>query len=323
MADRHQRQGFTLVELLVVIAIIGILVALLLPAIQAAREAARRTQCTSNLRQYGLALHNYHDVWGQFPMGGPGTGGHPDNTNPRCSYVVRMLPFLEQGPLFDELDFTGNVPDQILGDGRRARAHQIPVTRCPSDDHPDESSGWAVGNYSSSLGSQRADGCSSACRPFNVYMEDLPAGNEVYGRTTDNRQLSGMFSYYGPDVRLRDVTGGTSHTLMVGEVLPACLSTGQRRGWWRANSGGGSFGTTITPLNNFTTCEFARDYEISHPDCTSTSCWNFSWGFRSRHPGGVNFVLVDGSTRFISDAIDHANVFQSLGSRRSDVVGQF
>lgn len=331
---RDAAKGFTLVELLVVIAIIGILVALLLPAIQAAREAARRTQCTNNLKQIGLGVSNYHDVWNQFPPGGPGTGNHPNNDGYRISAWVRILPFMEEGALYEQLNLSGpfrHVPNETLANGNRARHQQLSVMRCPSDNFPSFSpaSGddrWAVGNYPASTGSQRSDSssgaCGSGCAPFNAYAESLPGGNPTWGRSIDPRAVSGMFNYYGADIRLADVSGGTSNTLLAGETVGGCMGEGQRQSWWHPNSGG-AWGVTITPLNNWTTCEAARSAQTTHPDCTHVDCWNFSYGFRSHHPGGVNFVFVDGSIHFLAETIDHVNVYQALGSRRESPVGQF
>lgn len=332
--QRKVKQGFTLVELLVVIAIIGILVALLLPAIQAAREAARRTQCVNNLKQIGLAVSNYHDVWNQFPPGGPGTGNHPNNDGYRISAWVRILPFMEQEALYEQLNLTGpfrHVPNETLPEGIRVRHQQISVMRCPSDSFPDfsPSSGddrWAVGNYPASAGSQTSNSsgsnCGSGCNLFNAFAENLPGGNPTWGNVTDPRRISGMFNYYGANIRLADVTGGTSNTLLAGETVGGCMGAGQRQSWWHPNSGG-AWGVTITPLNNWTTCESARPEQITDPDCSHVDCWNFSYGFRSRHPGGVNFVFVDGSIHFISETIEHANVYQALGSRRESPMGQF
>lgn len=330
MVKHRKHQGFTLVELLVVIAIIGVLVALLLPAIQAAREAARRTQCVNNLKQIGLAVNNYHDVYKCFPPGGPGTGTHPNSDGYRIGPWVRILPFLEEQGLYDQLDLRGpfrHVPSELLPDGTRARHNQIAAMQCPSDNFPpfSPSSGddrWAVGNYPASAGSQVASGCAAACRPFNVFAEDLPAGNSTYGATTDPRQISGVFNYFGAHIRIADVTGGTSNTLLAGETVGGCMPEGQRQSWWHPNSGG-AWGITVTPLNTWNTCESAHASQITHPNCTSQDCWNFSYGFRSRHPGGVNFVLVDGSIRFLSENIDHAGVYQALGSRRESPMGSF
>lgn len=132
-----------------------------------------------------------------------------------------------------------------------------------------------------------------------------------------------MCSYFGANIRIADVRDGTSNTLHVGETLPACHPTTHRRGWWWANSTGNCFANTIVPINEFTTCEDARPHEITDPNCTAGSNWNFSQGFRSRHPGGAQFTLVDGSVRFISEDINH-QLFQYLGDRSSgEPIGSF
>ena len=136
---RRSRRAFTLIELLVVIAIIGILVALLLPAVQQAREAARRTQCKNNLKQYGLALHNYHDTYGKFPGAGGwavGTRGWDWEleTSPHISWQVRVLPYMDQAPLYNQLKMNQMYQDRaILADGSRTWTKQVPYARCPSD----------------------------------------------------------------------------------------------------------------------------------------------------------------------------------------------
>jgi len=136
---RQSRRAFTLIELLVVIAIIGILVALLLPAVQQAREAARRTQCKNNLKQYGLALHNYHDTYGKFPGAGGwavGTRGWDWEleTSPHVSWHVRILPFMDQAPLYAQMKMNEMYQDRaILSDGSRTWSKSVPYGRCPSD----------------------------------------------------------------------------------------------------------------------------------------------------------------------------------------------
>lgn len=307
------RPGFTLVELLVVIAIIGVLVGLLLPAVQAAREAARRMQCSNNLKQFGLAIHNYHDQQGRFPPAGL-SNIHPNTQRPHVGWIVRVLPQMEQQSLYDQLNFSIGIPNQVLASGLQAREHQIPMARCPSDDYPATFEGWVQANYTGSMGSQLSSGGSTACHFYNIHAETLPGGNATYGATNDPRRISGMFSYYGVMLSFRDVKDGTSNTIQVGETLPACHPTTHRRGWWWANSTGNCFATTIVPINEFTTCEWAKPHQITNPACTNPGIFAISQGFRSRHPGGAHFTMVDGSVTFLSETINH-KTFQNLGGR--------
>lgn len=302
-------RAFTLIELLVVIAIIAILVALLLPAVQQAREAARRSQCKSNLKQYGLALHNYHDVHKRFA---PGTSSW-DNA-PRAGWQVRVLPFMDQGALYEELNLDINtfVYDQTLTTGKLARLHQVPYARCPSDGSgfSDFDSGWAQANYGGSMGSNSTpSNGGAACEPWQQFAA---AGTAGHGNSNNPLSISGMFSRFGMCIDEADVTDGTSNTIMVGEILPIC--TDHREGWWSRNGSANAHSSTVVPINNMNTCPVPLQ-NITHPACTAQNNWNFSWGFRSMHTGGAHFLLVDGSTHFLSENIDH-QVYQSLGGRR-------
>lgn len=328
------RRGFTLVELLVVIAIIGILVALLLPAIQAAREAARRTQCGNNLKQYGVALHNYHDTYKVFP-----TGTSSWDNYPCVGWQVRILPFAEQGPLYEAAKdwsdrqvatapMTGNPLgwDQAyfkapIGPGGATAGSSVTVKycRCPSDPFPDFDSGWAQTSYSGSLGSQWCpSNGGAACEPFNVGGSlanpgtnyENPGGQDGHGNSADPSHISGMFCRWGVRLNMASVLDGTANTIFVGEILPACHD--HREGWWSRNGMGNAHASTTSPLNEFTTCP--RSNRVTNPNCTNMDKWNYSWGFRSQHPGGAHFLLVDSSTRFLTESINYST-YQRLGGR--------
>lgn len=249
---RHTRwwPAFTLVELLVVIAIIGILIALLLPAVQAAREAARRSQCSNNLKQYGLALHNYHDVYKIFPPAGLANPRYQamgcsdpwewsNCPSPSISWQVRILPFAEQGPLWNAVASTGDRTAtryyDVTVNGQPARLTQVPHARCPSDGSPGQDSNWAQTNYSGCLGSQRTPSNNAACQPYitpGVHYQD-PGGTSDHGNDTDQipgwsgrRVICGMFGRLGINISLSEVTDGTSNTICVGEILPMCNDHG-------------------------------------------------------------------------------------------------
>jgi prepilin-type N-terminal cleavage/methylation domain-containing protein len=346
--SRLRRRAFTLIELLVVIAIIAILVALLLPAVQQAREAARRSQCKSNLKQLGIAAHNYIDVHGMLPMnmhctGNPQCGGNEWYNQTKGGYMVHLLPYLDQTPLYEAIDFEEQrIPGQP---SKFIRAVQITALKCPSatgrDWHDNNgNSGRARSDYAGSQGSQRADSHAVCVGFFQNSTGGMGQGNffpgsdgsHGHGNSTTNEDLSGLFSRRYASVRMKDITDGTSNVVMFGEVRPGC-SDHQRNGWMHFNS---LHARTSVPPNFPVDCpedpDGADEVAKWGPDgarCTHDSCgdcWNHhtvTWGFRSRHVGGVHMVLADGATRFISDAIDFAT-WNALGSRRDGTaIGDF
>ena len=336
----HARsRGFTLVELLVVIAIIGILVALLLPAVQAAREAARRTQCSNNLKQYGLALHNYHDTYTALPPGGLWNVSAADWGHPAPSWQARVLPYAEGQAVYDKIDWDlmnyskpnrgwESIVDPATN--RRLRQVQMKWAQCPSDATPPDAGGWAATSYGGSLGWQRTPSANGSCNPFlptaNVHFEDL-AWNADHGNTWRKQDLSGVFGRMGTDEALgfRDMLDGTSNVIMVGEVIGECHD--HNGGMWHYNGYGNAHASTSVPVNTMTTCvdtqAQAQRRGYLNPQCFTKSNWNYSWGFRSRHPGGAQFVFGDGSTKLLSATINY-QTYQYLGGRRDgNSVGQY
>ncbi|GAB4141819.1 MAG: DUF1559 domain-containing protein [Planctomycetaceae bacterium] len=319
-----RRRGFTLIELLVVIAIIAILIALLLPAVQQAREAARRSTCKNNLKQYGIGLHNYHETYDMFPLGG--NNGWSGNQQ-QIGWQVRLLPFMEQSVIFQQLNFnSGGVVVHQNVQGKPARQHQVPYALCPSDyDQEAVNSGWAQTNYGGSLGSQRTTSASSSC---NIFLTagvnyETPGGNATHGNTSRATGISGMFGRLNPKIDISSVKDGTSNTIHVGEILPHCHDhTG---GWWYYNGMGTAHSSTSVPINTMTTCPDASPQEKAKFGgvCTAKNNWNISWGFRSRHTGGAHFLFVDGKVKFLSENINY-ETYQRLGGRRDGkVVGEY
>ena len=323
-------RGFTLVELLVVIAIIGVLVALLLPAVQAAREAARRSQCSNNLKQLGLAALNFEDTYGKLPPGGgPGLG----QNNDQGSWLVYLLPYVEQNNLFQAID---SAPGAA---GRRIRnaftAKTLPVViknfRCPSDEFEPRS---PVTSYGASIGPQCCPGpCSAAQSPYRTYCNGAnfnpswgyPASSN-YGDTLVPDQVRGLFTRQGALMRLSMITDGTSNTIMFGEILAGQNgdiyyalgrngSAGMNAGWAQTDSGI-AINTTTVPINTF----------LTYLDPNQNRClnwqinvdnWNISFGFRSRHPQSCQFVLADGSVHVFRQSMSHM-VYNQLGCRNDD-----
>lgn len=311
-----RKRGFTLVELLVVIAIIGVLIALLLPAVQAAREAARRTQCANNLKQYGLGIHNYHDTYKIIPYGG---GWTP----PEISWQVRILPFCEQVPLYDMLNMKTNyLPDYPVpkpnNPGALAREHQVPYSRCPDDTFDSLYGGWATTSYNGSFGHQLSTSGNTACDPFTTVDVHYEYQHGRWNRadTRDKNQWSGIFGRWADKApTFGEVRDGLSNTIFVGEVLFEC--TGQRSGWWHPE-GSANAGTHV-PLNTLTTCvdsqQEATRRRYFMPQCFDKgTTWNFTWGFRSYHPAGANMLMGDGSVQFFNTEVNY-NLWGAYGGR--------
>ena len=286
------RRGFTLIELLVVIAIIAILIALLLPAVQQAREAARRTQCKNNLKQFGLAIHNYHDVYLAFPPGYIDQNGH---TEANWGWGTYVLPYIDQAPLFNQLDVGNNGG---LGEALTVAANlalmskPLPAFRCPSDTAPDINTQQQL--FDANMTNNQV--------ATSNYVGANGAGDwSGSGTTPANANLKGTFGRNSRS-RIRDFTDGTSNTIVIGERawrVPDPATGGNKNCGagvvFGISSDGTLPGRRKALSNGIPKINDSSDNAVPQANCIR--------GFSSRHEGGAQFLMADGSVRFISENI--------------------
>jgi prepilin-type N-terminal cleavage/methylation domain-containing protein len=274
-----RRHGFTLVELLVVIAIIGVLVALLLPAVQAAREAARRMQCTNNLKQLGLAVHNYHDTFNAFP---PQMMNVDTSNDRRWGWGAVTLPFVEQTALFEQLKPDGGkqIPAaSTLINGSPLLKTRLAVHQCPSDH-----TGVTLNQFHPSVAaSSSAD---------NWYSKSNYVCNQQIMRY--------RAGFAGACFRMAEVTDGTTNTLLLGErrlsIPPAKRYPGSIV--WGTAQGTGDSANVFHAAHPINTPSKNADFDA---DASDTQRYRF--GVSSAHPSGAMFAMTDGSVRFVSENI--------------------
>ena len=354
-----KKSGFTLVELLVVIAIIGILVGLLLPAVQSAREAARRMQCTNSLKQLALGCHNFESARKRFPQGNNPGGTLPEGNN--ASWLFIVLGYIEQGAVYDRIVGAGSLANAVT---QNLLPYRHPMVRCPSDGYATGSSRSDLKfcNYIGSTGPTCNNPPAGCPAPFQIHCngQTVAGANSVppdlnplthpgysashsWGSTNVIGNTRGMFyrggATGGPAIKMGDVTDGLSNTLLLGETLSEfCefqIYNGARIGgqWIGPGWAGGNNiaqGQTIQPINwkidrmspeaaTFTSCGCNASTNPSGDRSRCIMNWHVTWGFKSNHTGGANFALADGSVHFISQNIDH-RTYQYLGCRHDGQV---
>jgi prepilin-type N-terminal cleavage/methylation domain-containing protein len=330
--------GFTLVELLVVIAIIGILVALLLPAVQAAREAGRKLQCQNNLKQLALALHNYHDARRIFPP----SVQFPKNDFPigasdryRANWAILILPFIEEQNTYNKFDF--KVPISHLNN-RSARGIPLPTLACPTDvghdvlyvgtvgGSPNDGDNWARGNYAANAGGVGMGGATSADMVAHCGLGGVGPDQAPGWRNPVCKGVMGACA----SISLKKITDGASKTLLVGEVRVG-LNQYDPRGTWALGIPGasalfwtGAQGDDHGPnsCNNgsddLLNCSYLNNTDpgiaVLEKECMMCApAYHHQGTSRSRHVGGVYGAYCDGSVHFLSDLIYSSTVYDPPG----------
>jgi prepilin-type N-terminal cleavage/methylation domain-containing protein len=332
-----KRHAFTLVELLVVIAIIGVLVALLLPAVQAAREAARRSQCTNNLRQIGVGIHNYETTWKTLP---PGSYQAVFGT-----WILHLLPFVEQQALHSQYVGSGAMErmretSPLSGGPRYGWAGNLPVTQtqlkvylCASDTKSAQAgiiSGVTFHNYAACYGNTTRGRLSPVGRTASGQPNFFGGGAMIEVINENSGNWPNYYSWithddrYLKSSRLAEITDGTSNTLCISETVQGKGSDLRGFGWW---GGGAHFETLLAPNSSLPdrTEQSCNTAVRLNPPCANREVGNpegeETIAARSRHPVGVSAALADGSVRFFSNNVN-LDVWRAWGTAYgSDTIG--
>jgi prepilin-type N-terminal cleavage/methylation domain-containing protein/prepilin-type processing-associated H-X9-DG protein len=325
----RRRKGFTLIELLVVIAIIAVLIALLLPAVQAAREAARRAQCINNMKQLGLALHNYHSINNCFPSGRPADDPINNDSNAMSTWVS-VLGQLEQQPLFNAWNFsiTWNdpsvsgvyAPSCIPPVNTTVATTKLNVFLCPTDSPvlPVANTSASTRNdipHVANLALSNYSVCVGVLGPPSTGGDSIAAFGVAYS-TADVKHLNEGFADYGLPKKMKSFADGTSNTFAVGET--AYDNDGSWYGTQIGTCGG------VNPMFNAwsITLRHSSNFRATKNPLNTLPGIGYSGGglcgtnaaFGSRHPGGGNFLFADGSVRFIKNSISMP-VYWALSTR--------
>jgi prepilin-type N-terminal cleavage/methylation domain-containing protein len=317
MSRRQRPKGFTLIELLVVIAIIAVLIALLLPAVQQARESARRTQCKNNLKQIGLAMHNYNDVMGVFPPGviqGTGMGASFTGANSTgWAWGTFLLPYIDQAPLYNQLNTY--IPMDPTNPVQLSLVRTIiPAYNCPSDTLRDNSqnpyapvymngntTGVAIGksNYRGVFGPNEANSCPQA---------------------TATADPGGMF-FSNSNIRVRDISDGTSNQWMALECDTFYYQSLSKPGGNERHQGA-NWALTSSPNCYDSNYDWQKvlgyvHFTYAEINCSATRCDRRDPG--SQHTGGMQIVLADGSVRFVSQNMG-VQIAKNLSTRNDGAI---
>ncbi|MFO1002349.1 MAG: DUF1559 domain-containing protein [Planctomycetaceae bacterium] len=317
----QKRRGFTLIELLVVIAIIAILIALLLPAVQQAREAARRTQCKNNMKQLGLALHNYHDTFNVFPPGAMNPGIQTTAALPYTSDCVNqcrntpwslyVLPYIEQTAIYSQLNFslpmssaqrsgTGPATTVVATNAAVWANTDLAAFKCPSDViYIDPATQGGQAHYAITNGRR-----SSYWFPDLTYMENVAVGWRADGRA--GRPIMGI----NGAARIADITDGTSNTMALCET-PFKKNYQFYGPYWNAWNYTSGIRFDGYPINSKQGCG------------GGTSGCPHAWGSGSKHVGGMQMTMADGSVKFLSENVDYTLVQNLVGIAEGKVLGEF
>lgn len=349
------KRGFTLIELLVVIAIIAVLISLLLPAVQSAREAARRAQCVNNLKQMGLALHGYHDIHGSFPMGAmfgivspPATYQAKQNLSPH----VAMLPFLEQTAVYNAFNLIWGCEDNagtwVYKVQRTAQTAQLKMYLCPSDVYSGKSNNNATtntNNYYGSVGTTTnlTNSSTGIASLANVETSGFFGFQRVYNMAASTDGLSNTIAfseavvgnpnqgYRQRNVGLNRVTAIPAAALLTNAAAnPAATLQGLKActAAWQSGSGGsidrqrgqnwahGAMAFTL--FNTIATPNHSQDM-WTHCSNVSSGALGVYSNADSFHPGGVNACMGDGSVKFLKDSVNQ-QVYWGLGTRNGGEV---
>ena len=324
---RARQRGFTLIELLVVIAIIAILIALLLPAVQQAREAARRTQCKNNMKQLGLALHNYLDTNLTFPIGA-------QNTVCKANWKVGILPFIDQANVYNKVNFSHQLCSQcgatstygfFTGDNAFLRKFTMEIFKCPS----------------SAMNATEPAWCNFEETQIHDYIGVMGVAPDPAARTNMCSPETGYGIYCRngllvphENFKIRDVTDGTSNTLLVaeqsGRVPTLSFAGGDVRGSY--HGGWGGLNASFVKMNAFTATDLPYGggtktlrYPLNSKTAGqgATSAYMANVPLNSFHVGGIHALLADGSVRFLSENMDFLNLAKLVARDDGLPMGEF